>query len=287
MVSMMRLMTASLLLALTGPEDGYESLLDEAARKEQLRVEERQAAHEALDAGDYDRAVARARHSKELEGENAAARDRARFSLRLLVPKLVELLDDDAYEVREEASARLRRIGAPALPALVRLRPGLGPVEARCRVDALLGGMKIDDDGLVHQWASDAVASSEYMTGDWSAKQAVGPPDSPEGDARTAWAAKEADGGTEWLQLTFALAVSPRRIRVHENLTRGGIVRIDGVGEDGVRRPLWEGKDAGESWFDVAVSAAPLRSIVVILDTKANPGWEEIDAVELIGAPAP
>lgn len=283
----MRLMTGSFLLALAGPEDGYEALLDEAAKKEQLRVEERLAAHEALDAGDYDRSVALAKHAKQLEGEIADARDRARLSLRLLVPKLVELLDDDAFEVREESSSRLRRIGAPALPALARLRPGLSSAEARCRVDALLGGVRIDEDGLVRQWASAAVASSEYMAGDWSAKQAVGAPDSAEMDSRTAWAAKEADGGEEWLQLTFPLTVTPTRIRIHENLTPGGIVRIDGVGEDGVRRPLWRGRDLGLSWFDEAVSGPPLRGLVVVLDTRRQAGWEEIDAVELIGAAAP
>lgn len=284
---MMRLMTAALLLSLAGPEDAYESLLEEAAQKERRRVEEREAAHAALDAGDYDRSIALAKHAKQLEGEIAGARDKARLSLRLLVPKLVESLDDDAYEVREEASARLRRIGAAALPALARLRSRVTSTEARCRVDALLGGVRIDEAGFVRQWASDAVASSEYTAGDWSAKQAVGAPDSAEQDSRTAWAAKEADGGVEWLQLSFPLTVTPTRIRIHENLTPGGIVRIDGVGEDGARRPLWQGKDEGLSWFDVVVSGAPVKGLVVVLDTRLHAGWEEIDAVELVGAAAP
>lgn len=283
----MRLMTAALLLALAGPEDGYEALLDEAAGKDLQRLDERAAAHAALDAGDYDRSVALARHAKQLEGEIAAAREKARLSLRLLVPKLVEKLDDDAFEVREEASARLRSIGAPALPGLARLRPTLPSAEARCRADALLAGVRVDADGTIRQWAASAVASSEYMQGDWSAKQAVGPPDSGETDSRTAWAAMEADGGTEWLKLGFTLAVTPSRVRIHENLTPGGIVRIDGVGEDGAHRTLWEGRDPGESWFEADVSGPPVTGLVVVLDTRLHPGWEEIDAVELIGVVAP
>jgi hypothetical protein len=284
---MMRLVTAALFCALCGPEDGYEALIDDAARMEKLRLEERRAAHEALDAGDYDRSVALARHAAQLEGDIAAVQEKARRCLQLLVPKLVGLLDDEEFSVREEASGRQRRIGAPALPGLLRLHPTLTSAECRCRVDALLGGIRVDGEGRVHQWAIDAAASSEYAPSDWSAKQAVGPPDSAECDSRNAWAAKDADGGLEWLRLKYALPVTMTRIRVHENLTPGGIVAIDVVGPDGVRRRAWEGQDEGASWFEADLKGAVGSELILVIDARKHAGWEEVDAVELIGLLAP
>jgi len=272
---------------LSGLGDDYEALLAEIGGKELRRSEELRSAHEALDGGDDDRAVALARHARALEAEIADAKARARIRLGSLVPELATLLDDDAFEVREEATRALRRLGRAALPGLVRVRAGGLPAEARERVDQLLDGITVDGEGRVRQWAVDATASSEYTASDWSARQAVGPPDSPEGDSRTAWAAKEADGGLEWLRVAFALPVRARRIRVHENLTPGGIIRIDAVAEDGTRRPLWSGADAGLPWFEADLRGESVRELVIVVDTRKHAGWEEIDAVELTGDPLP
>ena len=283
----MRTLTAALLCALCGPEDDYEALLAEAGAKERQRQEETRAAHSALEEGDYDRAVALARHARSLDGEIAGARIRARLRLETLVPELVRQLDDDEFQVRESASGALKRLGRAALPGLVRLRTTSLPTEARCRVDQLLDGITVDGEGRVRQWASEATASSEYTDSDWSASQAVGPPDSPEGDARTAWAAKEADGGLEWLRLKFVVPVQARRLRIHENLGPGGIVQVEAVGEDGRGRPLWEGTDPALPWFEIELRGEVVRELRIVIDTRRHAGWEEIDAVELIGDPLP
>jgi hypothetical protein len=212
---------------------------------------------------------------------------RARLRLDTLVPELAARLDDDAFEVREETTRALRRLGNAALPGLVRLRRSDLSPEARCRVDGLLDGVRVDGEGRVHQWAGDAFASSEYTASDWSARQAVGPPDSPESDSRTAWAAKDADGGPEWLRLKFVLPVQARRLRVHENLTPGGIVRVDAVGEDGRPSLLWEGTDLGLPWFEIELRGEVVRELRIVIDTRRHAGWEEIDAVELVGDPLP
>jgi hypothetical protein len=283
---MIKLLTAALLCGFCGPEDDYEALLSEAAAKEMQREEAMRAAHAALEEGDDDRAVERARCARLHRSDVDALKSRARIRLETLVPELVARLDDDAFEFREEATGALRRLGNAALPGLVRLRRSDLSAEVRCRVDQLLDGITVDGAGRVHQWASDATASSEYTASDWSARQAVGPPDSPEFDSRTAWAAKEADGGLEWLRLKFVLPVQARRIRIHENLTPGGIVRIDAVEESGARKTLWEGTDLGLSWFEVDFHGEIVRELLIVIDTRKHAGWEEIDAVELIGDPA-
>jgi hypothetical protein len=284
---MMSLVTATLLSTLLGPPDDYDALLAEAAAKDQERGEVMRAAHAALDEGAYPQAVDLARRAGILTGEVATARTRARVRLETLVPELVERLDDDEFDVRESASQALGRIGRPALPGLVELRKRGLPAEALARVDRLLDGITVDREGKVHQWACEATASSQYGAEDWSARQAVGPPDSPEGDARTAWAASDADGGLEWLHLKYALPVRLRRIRIHENLTPGGVVRIDAVKEDGTRRPVWQGTDPALPWFEADLKLELAGELVIVLDTRKNPGWEEIDAVELIGDSGP
>lgn len=280
----MKLLTAAiLLLAVSGPEEDYPALVAAAAAKQRQRDEDLRAAHRALDEGAYDRAVDLAKRARALDGEIGRIRAEARACLGKLVARLVEQLDDDDFAVREGASGRLRTLGSVAVPALIRHRKAATAPEGRCRLDELLRGISVDGAGRVRQWAVEATASTEYGTTDWSAAQAAGEPDSQEGDSRTAWAAKEADAGPEWLRLKFPAAVQARRIRIHENLTPGGVVAIDVVGEDGVRRRAWEGEDGGHAWFEADLQGFVGREIVVVLDTKKHAGWEEIDAVELLG----
>jgi hypothetical protein len=85
----------------------------------------------------------------------------------------------------------------------------------------------------------------------------------------------------------FVLPVRIRGIRIHENLTPGGVVRIDAVGQDGLRRPVWQGTDPALPWFEVDLKGELSGELVIVLDTRKHAGWEEIDAVELIGDPAP
>lgn len=276
-------MTAVLLLA----GDGYAALLEAGDRKQQQREEELRSAHRALDDGRYDEAVARAKHARILEHEVATLREEARASLKLLAADLVAKLDDDEFEARETASRRLRELGPVVQPHLIRLRRAQSSPEVRCRIDELLTNVSVDPAGRVHQWASDASASAEYTPTDWSAKQITGPPDTPQGgDARTAWAAKEADGGTEWIRLAYALPVRMTSLRIHENNVPGGVAAVDVVAADGTRTRVWEGVDPGGPapvWFEVDLKGVSGREVVITLDTKRNAGWEEIDAVELIG----
>ena len=273
----------ALLLALPGPEQSYPELLASAAAKERQRDDERRSAHRALDEGAYDRAVELAKHARELDAEIGRIRAEARACLGRLVTQLAAGLDDDEFAVREKASDQLRALGSVALPDLLRRRKAEKSPESRYRIDELLHGISVDDAGRIRQWAVEASASSEYGSTDWSASQAVGAPDSPEGDSRTAWAAKDADAGAEWLQLKFPVAVRVSKVRVHENLTPGGVVAVDVIGDDGVRRRAWEGEDGGGAWFEADLQGIVGREIVIVLDTKKHAGWEEIDAVELIG----
>jgi hypothetical protein len=122
----------------------------------------------------------------------------------------------------------------------------------------------------------------------WGPEQAAGAPDSKgAGDQPTAWASLQADGGEQWLETNFAKLVEVAQVRVLENDNPGAIVRIVAILDGGTEIPLWSGEEPklqapADQFFSVrpGIVASKVR---IILDTNKVPGWNEIDAVELIG----
>ncbi len=122
----------------------------------------------------------------------------------------------------------------------------------------------------------------------WSAGQVVGEPDTmTAGDQRTAWAPAAADGGTEWLQLGYEKAVEISQVRVRETCGAGCIAKVAAILDNGAEVIIWQGRhSAGEGIVDAPFNAPAgltARNVKVYLDTARVPGWNEIDAVELIG----
>jgi hypothetical protein len=140
----------------------------------------------------------------------------------------------------------------------------------------------------LRQWASEARASSEYSNPDWAARQACGEPDTMQGgDIVTAWASKEQDGGDEWLELGYKRAVRVTQVRVRETYNPGAVSRIEAQDSRGRWIVVWQGKDTTKEapgWLDVKIQKRVLtRKIRITIDSRSVPGWNEIDAVELIG----
>ncbi|MBI4565178.1 MAG: hypothetical protein HY716_10845 [Planctomycetes bacterium] len=172
--------------------------------------------------------------------------------------------------------------------------------ESRSIRHDLRGIFRSQDDkeqGLLKQWAHSAKASSEFDgqgeqdEEDWNAIQACGKPDTEEdGDQATAWASMDPDGGEEWLELTYKHEIRPARVRVHETFNPGAVVKIEGQDAEKKWHVLWKGKDTNEEspgYLDVSFDppAFATRVIRVTLDTESVEGWNEIDAVQLIGKP--
>ncbi|TMB13265.1 MAG: hypothetical protein E6J65_25395, partial [Deltaproteobacteria bacterium] len=146
---------------------------------------------------------------------------------------------------------------------------------------------------LFRQWATDATASSEYGSQDYSAKQATGKPDtSTHADAKTAWAPRSQDGTTEWLELTYERAVKPAAINIRETFNPGFVTKVEAYNADGAQwLVLWQGKDptTKESMvFSPPLSKAAFttKRIRLTIDTNV-PGWNEVDAVELVAQSPP
>jgi len=122
----------------------------------------------------------------------------------------------------------------------------------------------------------------------WGPEQATGAPDCKgAGDQRTAWASLQPDGGEQWLETSYETPVQVAQIRVLENDNPGAIARIVAIMDGGTEVPLWSGDEPkmpapADQYFNVrpGVVASKVR---IVLDTNKVPGWNEIDAVELIG----
>ncbi len=142
------------------------------------------------------------------------------------------------------------------------------------------------------QWAMTASASSEYGSGDWSAKQMLGRPDfyPNYGDSGYAWAPAYRDDGLQWVELGFAEAVYVERVEIYETFNPGAIVTIGLVDTTGRSHVIWEGTGgfAGTTArvFSVknGIVTVPCKGVRITLDTDSVSGWNEIDAVSITGS---
>ena len=143
--------------------------------------------------------------------------------------------------------------------------------------------------GELVQYATSATASSEYSTPDWSARQAVGQPDTAAcGDQPSAWASLHS-GGKDWLSLTYDKAVIPTRIVIFETYHPGAISRVEVLDESGNPVSVYQAEPAilnqcpNELVIEVRDVKVPVRQVKLIIDQSNHNGWDEIDAVALFG----
>jgi hypothetical protein len=149
------------------------------------------------------------------------------------------------------------------------------------------------------QWATSATASSTYA-GDkaptaktsYSPFAATGAPNVERySDNGNAWAPETADKGIEWLEVKFDKPVNATQIRIRQNYGAGAIIKVELVSDDGARHMVWQGVDAQQytpdtiSWFDRSFAKTSYKATGarITLATNAVSGWNEIDAVQLLG----
>jgi hypothetical protein len=148
------------------------------------------------------------------------------------------------------------------------------------------------------QWASDASASTTYAADQsdknaaWSPVKMTGKPDVDHyGDNGNAWAPKEADHGVEWVKLTFAKAVNATDVKIRQNCGPGAIIKVELIDDKGKSHTVWEGVDKTKyepekiKYFVASFdkTAYKTKTVKITLATNSVPGWNEIDAVQLIG----
>lgn len=189
---------------------------------------------------------------------------------------------------------------APATPApQASPAPGAGDAGAQvAETTSKLAGAAwaLKQDEIKHdpngQWAVQASSSSTYNdaqgTAPWSANQVTGPPNVEKyGDDGNAWAPKTPDAGIEWLDLKYPKAVHATEVRIRESCGSGAVIKVELMDEQGAAHGVWAGNDPTTELNYLMVTfpktAYKTDHVKVTLATNVVPGWNEIDAVQLVG----
>lgn len=185
-----------------------------------------------------------------------------------------------------ESSGGAATAGTTAVsPAVADTTARLAGAEWATRQDEI----KHDPQG---QWAIQVTASSTYNDAQgeagWSANQAAGPPNVEHyADDGKAWAPKTQDSGIEWLDLKYAKPVHATELRVRESCGSGAVIKVELFDEQGGAHTVWAGSDPTTDLNYLIVkfpkAAFATARVKVTLATNIVPGWNEIDAVQLVG----
>ena len=159
---------------------------------------------------------------------------------------------------------------------------GLGNLNLRGRGPRVgsLSGLEVLD--------AQAYPTGQPVRRSWGEEQTIGPPDTHRaGDIPTAWASRNPDGGEEWLNLDYSNPVYLAELRVRETYNPGAISKVAAVLPNGQEQIIWEGvTEPGEAPIEKVFPVSGniyAKGVKVYLDTRRVPGWNEIDAVELVG----
>jgi hypothetical protein len=145
--------------------------------------------------------------------------------------------------------------------------------------------------GQVRQWAAEADASSEFADPEWSASRATGEPDTPRcGDYHSAWATAGSDT-VETLVLTYTMSVHVTGINVVQSFNPNQVTQIDLIGDFGRAYTVYEGEPQQVDQPCPYTLAIPIEKTdtrfnkvrITIDQSVLGLGWNQIDAVELIG----
>jgi hypothetical protein len=147
-----------------------------------------------------------------------------------------------------------------------------------------------ESGGEVSQWATGAAASSEYGNPSWAAIQATGAPDTAEcGDSATAWASLSSDT-EEWIELTYDTPVYATAINIYQSYNPDQVVKVELIDLTAGYHAVYTGRpeQTDECPYVLSIpveqtdySVAGVR--ITIDQSQLGLGWNEIDAVELVG----
>lgn len=145
---------------------------------------------------------------------------------------------------------------------------------------------------LIRQWASEAVASSAYSAENWAAFQATGEPNTAEcGDHGTAWAAAESNT-SQWLVLYYPQPVYAVEVNIYQTYNPDQVVSVDLIDLQGnfVNVYTAEPRQVETCPFILRIPTASsgvlAQGVRINIDQSVlRLGWNEIDAVEIVGAP--
>lgn len=204
----------------------------------------------------------------------------------------------ESSPARQSGAATPAAAPTPSSPARSATATSTSSVGATAETTAKLAATEwaLKQDEIKHdpngQWAIQATASSSYNDAQgqagWSPNQATGAPNVDKyGDDDKAWTSKTPDGGIEWLDLKYPKPVHASEVRVRESFGSGAVIKVEVFDEAGGAHAVWAGNDPTTelNYLMVKFPKTDFKTdrIKVTLATNVIPGWNEIDAVQLVG----
>ena len=141
------------------------------------------------------------------------------------------------------------------------------------------------------QWAIEAEASSEFANPEWAAEQAVGEPNTSRcGDYQTAWATAGSDS-LETISLSYAEPVYVRSINIIQSFNPNQVVRVELLGAFDRAITVFESQPIQVDQPCPYTLSIPIQETegryskvrITIDQSILGLGWNQIDAVELVG----
>ncbi len=147
--------------------------------------------------------------------------------------------------------------------------------------------------GVIYQWGITAEASSEFANPEWSASQAAGAPDVTGcGDFQFAWASAASDS-IDTLEIVYSRMVFPFEIIIHQSFNADQVVKVEVLDQETgayytvmQKNPVQVDRPCPYQLI-VAVDGIRFRTNTVRItvdQSQLGLGWNEIDAVQLIGS---
>lgn len=122
----------------------------------------------------------------------------------------------------------------------------------------------------------------------WHPMKAAGKPDAiANQDHPNAWASQHGNMGLQWLELGYVQPMQVDRIRIYEVNRAGAVAEVIAYDGKGKQHSVWKGVDPTRQpgVFGIKLKQTPFKVVRlrIVLDTNRVSGWNEIDAVEIIG----
>jgi hypothetical protein len=197
---------------------------------------------------------------------------------------LIALLDGVDLESALAAFMRAAQMNQPVrLVAAHRIGEFDGPPFRQFVEDWL----RVETDAAVIEALGGAREQQRTIAG-WAPMQAAGAPNAdPARDDPNAWAPRDPECGLQWLELVYPVADRVEGVRIHETCAHGAIAEVRARDTGGAWHVLWSGATEAQVDGPLELLFAPTsfrtQTLRIVLDTHRTPGWNEIDAVELLG----
>jgi hypothetical protein len=145
---------------------------------------------------------------------------------------------------------------------------------------------------IVRQWATGAMATTQYGSDSWSAMQATGEPNASTScsDNRNAWASATTKT-EEFLTVSYDQAVIPTEIHIYQVYNPGSITSVLLTNSDtgevmllpDSADPVGNTPCPGVFTVNVSDATTAFNQVTIFIDQSTVASWTEIDAVELVG----